>query len=190
MLSCHYEDFMTGIFTNPYLNGALKTYEKSVIVNNLIKLNTYNCSKTLWTDHIFCFQCNNGILLPKLFWPTVRKIFANSRPSALNFKKLSWSLEQFIQTVKGQNNFVNKIPFLFIFSQTNKKVVYVIKNGQMKEVLAEDISVGDLIYLEDNDMIPCDMVVLSTSQVESFQDFLIRLYMKSCIDLVEISIFH
>ena len=34
----------------------------------------------------------------------------------------------------------------------------------MKEVLAEDISVGDLIYLEDNDMIPCDMVVLSTSQ--------------------------
>ena len=44
----------------------------------------------------------------------------------------------------------------------------------MKEVLAEDISVGDLIYLEDNDMIPCDMVVLSTSQVESFQDFLIH----------------
>ena len=34
----------------------------------------------------------------------------------------------------------------------------------MKEVLAEDISVGDIVYLEDNDMIPCDMVVLSTSQ--------------------------
>ena len=60
MLSCHYEDFMAGFFTNPYLNGALKTYEKSVIVNNLIKLNTYNCSKTLWTDPIFCFQCNKG----------------------------------------------------------------------------------------------------------------------------------
>ena len=34
----------------------------------------------------------------------------------------------------------------------------------MKEILAEDISVGDIVYLEDNDMIPCDMVVLSTSQ--------------------------
>ena len=55
----------------------------------------------------------------------------------------------------------------------------MIKNGQMKEVLAEDISVGDLIYLEDNDMIPCDMVVLSTSQVESFQDFLIKLDMNA-----------
>ena len=103
-------------------------------------------------------------------------------------KSFSRSLEQFFLTV-GQNNFGNKIPFLSIFSQTNKKVVYVIKNGQMKEVLAEDISVGDLIYLEDNDMIPCDMVVLSTSQVESFQDFLIRLYMKVCIYIVEISIF-
>ena len=59
----------------------------------------------------------------------------------------------------------------------------------MKEVLAEDISVGDLIYLEDNDMIPCDMVVLSTSQVESFQDFLIKLDMKPLMHLVEIRIF-
>ena len=89
----------------------------------------------------------------------------------------------------GQNNFDTKILFLSIFSQTNKKVVYVIKNGQMKEVLAEDISVGDLIYLEDNDMIPCDMVVLSTSQVESFQDFLIKLDMKPLMHLVEIRIF-
>ena len=56
---------------------------------------------------------NNGILLPKLFWPTVRKnvLFsdwekllkfeAEGREFA-NFLRL---LEQFIQTVKGQNNF-------------------------------------------------------------------------------------
>ena len=23
-------------------------------------IHTYNCSKTLWTDHIFCFQCTKG----------------------------------------------------------------------------------------------------------------------------------
>ena len=57
----------------------------------------------------FCYQ--------KLFWPfTVLincssdlKIFANSRPSASNFKSFSQSLEQFFPTV-GQNNFGNKIP--------------------------------------------------------------------------------
>ena len=42
------------------------------------------------------------------------KNFANSRPSASNFKRFSRSLEQFFFTV-GQNNFGNKIPFLFFY---------------------------------------------------------------------------
>ena len=62
----------------------------------------------------FCYQ--------KLFWPfTVwincssdLKNFANSRPSASNFKSFSGSLEQFFLTV-GQNNFGNKIPKFFDF---------------------------------------------------------------------------
>ena len=71
-----------------------------------------NCSNLLDLRNLqeqvkkaFCYQ--------KLFWPfTARincsndlKIFANSRPSASNFKSFSRSLEQFIQTVKVQNNF-------------------------------------------------------------------------------------
>ena len=54
-----------------------------------------------------------------LFWPITvwincscyLKNFANSRPSASNFKRFSRSLEQFFLTVV-QNNFGNKIPFL------------------------------------------------------------------------------
>ena len=75
-----------------------------------------NCSNLLHLRNLqeqvkkaFCYQ--------KLFWPfTVwincssdLKIFANSWPSASNFKSFSWSLEQFFLTV-GQNNFGNKIP--------------------------------------------------------------------------------
>ena len=44
-------------------------------------------------------RVKSGILLPKLFWPTVRKNYSSDR------EKLLRSLEQFIQTVKGQNNF-------------------------------------------------------------------------------------
>ena len=54
----------------------------------------------------------NGILLPKLFWPTVRKNCSSDREKLLKFETEGWefakflrSLEQFIQTVKGQNNF-------------------------------------------------------------------------------------
>ena len=64
-------------------------------------------------------QVKNGFCYQKLFWPftvwtnysSVLKIFANSLPSALNFKSFSQSLEQSFLTV-GQNNFGNKIPFL------------------------------------------------------------------------------
>ena len=54
----------------------------------------------------------NGILLPKLFLPTVRKNCSGDRVKLLKFDAESLefanflrSLEQFIQTVKGQNNF-------------------------------------------------------------------------------------
>ena len=54
----------------------------------------------------------NGILLPKLFWPTVRKNCSSDREKLLKFEtegrkfaKFLRSQEWFIQTVKGQNNF-------------------------------------------------------------------------------------
>ena len=54
----------------------------------------------------------NGILYPKLFWPNERKIFISDQEKLLKFEtegrefaKFLRSLEQFIQTVKGQNNF-------------------------------------------------------------------------------------
>ena len=56
--------------------------------------------------------CRNGILLPKLFWPTVRKNCSGDREKFLKFEtegrefaKILRSLEQFVQTVKGQNKF-------------------------------------------------------------------------------------
>ena len=54
----------------------------------------------------------NGILLPKLFWLTVRKNCCSDQEKLLKFEaegrefaKILRALEQFIQTVKGQNNF-------------------------------------------------------------------------------------
>ena len=54
------------------------------------------------------------------------KNFANSRPSASNFKSFSRSLEKFFLTAVGQNNFGNKIPFLNIIdlSSTSTKWIH------------------------------------------------------------------
>ena len=53
-----------------------------------------------------------GILLPKLFRPTVRKNCSSDREKLLKFEAegrefatFLRSLKQFIRTVKGQNNF-------------------------------------------------------------------------------------
>ena len=53
----------------------------------------------------------NCILIPKLFLPTVRKNYSSDREKLLKFEaeseefaKILRSLEQFIRTVKGQNN--------------------------------------------------------------------------------------
>ena len=58
------------------------------------------------------YVTKNGILLPKFFLPTVRKNCSSDREKLLKieaegreFANFSRSLEQFIQTVKGQNNF-------------------------------------------------------------------------------------
>ena len=58
------------------------------------------------------YKWGNGILLPKLFWHTVRKNCSSDLEKLLKFEaegrefaKILRSLEQFIQTVKGQNNF-------------------------------------------------------------------------------------
>ena len=68
----------------------------------------------LFLENIFFVSRNigNGILLPKLFLPTERKNCSSDREKILKFKaegrefaKVLRSLEQFIQTVKGQNNF-------------------------------------------------------------------------------------
>ena len=55
---------------------------------------------------------NIDILLPKLFLPLVKKKCSSDRENLLKFEaegrefaKFLRSLEQFIQTVKGQNNF-------------------------------------------------------------------------------------
>ena len=58
------------------------------------------------------YAVNIGILLPKLFWHTVRKKCPCDPEKLLKFEaegrefaKILRSLEQFVQTVKGHNNF-------------------------------------------------------------------------------------
>ena len=75
------------------------------------RVDCQSASKGLFLGKV-TLEIKNGILLTKLFWPTVRKNCFSDREKLLKFvaegrefAKFLRSLEQFIQTVKGQNNF-------------------------------------------------------------------------------------
>ena len=68
--------------------------------------------KKCWIFEFEIGWFKNGILLPKLFWPTVGNNCSSDQETLLKFEAEGWefakflkSLEQFIQTMKGQNNF-------------------------------------------------------------------------------------
>ena len=82
------------------LTGAMHHYKQSVQM------------KPDYAAALQFILVRNGILLPKMFWPTVRKNCFSGREKLLKFEvkgqefaKFLRSLEQFIQTVKDQNNF-------------------------------------------------------------------------------------
>ena len=73
-----------------------------------------SCGNFSWRP----FVQRNRILLPKLFWPTVRKNCSSDREELLKFEaegqefaNFLRSHEKFIQTVQAQYNFWNKMLF-------------------------------------------------------------------------------
>ena len=86
------------VFNYPTTGTTLSLSKRSAKVFRILQ----NCMELL----------RNGILFPNFFWPTMRKKCSSDKEKLLKFEaegpdfvKFLRSLEQFIQTVKGQNNF-------------------------------------------------------------------------------------
>ncbi|CAK9268520.1 unnamed protein product [Sphagnum jensenii] len=48
--------------------------------------------------------------------------------------------------------------------QANERSFWVVKQGVKTQVQAQDILVGDLVWLHENDEVPCDLVLMGTSE--------------------------
>ncbi|CAN1230863.1 Phospholipid-transporting ATPase 2 [Linum perenne] len=48
--------------------------------------------------------------------------------------------------------------------KANEKEVWIVKQGLKKPIRAQDIRVGDIVWLRENDEVPCDLVLLGTSE--------------------------
>ena len=97
---------------NPLWLFGTKSFQRMSVTRQLVeKRGIYRLPDCLFFETQV--RCSNGILLPKLFSPTVRKNCSSDREPLLlkfeaegqTFAKFLRPFEQFIQTVKGQNNF-------------------------------------------------------------------------------------
>ena len=126
-VSSLYVCLYVGMFVLLRSNWKIKTHVK-IFVRNTHKfghlwahwrrVHLWNCFQLWSLVHLppqrenILYEVVFGILLPKLFWPIVRKNCSRDGEKLLKFEvegrefaKILRSLEQFIQTVKGQNNF-------------------------------------------------------------------------------------
>ena len=95
----------------PYGRISIGKLKKSFWGMCIIKSDDKNCVR--WPYNVVSELPRNGILLPKLFWPTVRRNCSSNRErKTFEIQGLSPRIcknfeitKQFIQTVKGQNNF-------------------------------------------------------------------------------------
>lgn len=50
--------------------------------------------------------------------------------------------------------------------KANEKEVWIVKHGIRKHIQAQDIHVGNIVWLRENDEVPCDLVLLGTSELQ------------------------
>ena len=97
------------IFTSFLITFCIQYLEGVFLLTLALVL--FICSRLKeYVNRIRIFR--NGIWLAKLFWLTVRKNCSSDREKLLKFETEGWefanylrSLEQFIETMKGQNSF-------------------------------------------------------------------------------------
>jgi phospholipid-translocating ATPase len=99
----------------------------------------------------------------------------------MNLYFLFIAILQLFPSITPVNPVTSWFPLAFIFSLTaakeaaddyfrykadktaNQRQYYVIRHGVKMSIESQDISVGDLIYMESNNEAPCDLVILKTS---------------------------
>ncbi|KAB2611661.1 phospholipid-transporting ATPase 2 [Pyrus ussuriensis x Pyrus communis] len=50
--------------------------------------------------------------------------------------------------------------------KANEKEVWVVRQGIKKHIKAQDIHVGNIVWLRENDEVPCDLVLIGTSEAQ------------------------
>ena len=93
------------LLSSPDKKKSQLMIKESILGTNIFSIRCYLLSFVWQIKNPNCTK--HGILFPKLFWPSVRNKNLKFEAEGREFAKFLRSIEQFIQAMKGQNNFFN-----------------------------------------------------------------------------------
>ncbi|KAI5055536.1 hypothetical protein GOP47_0029057, partial [Adiantum capillus-veneris] len=76
----------------------------------------------------------------------------------------TWGPLLFIFAVSASKEAWDDYNRYLLDKQANEKKVWIVQNGLKIQIHAEDINVGDIVWLRENEEVPCDLVLLGTSE--------------------------
>ncbi|XP_039061052.1 phospholipid-transporting ATPase 2 isoform X2 [Hibiscus syriacus] len=75
----------------------------------------------------------------------------------------TWGPLIFIFAVSASKEAWDDYNRYFSDKKANEKLVWVVRQGIRKHIQAQDIHVGNIVWLRENDEVPCDLVLIGTS---------------------------
>ncbi|KAH7285550.1 hypothetical protein KP509_33G033100 [Ceratopteris richardii] len=75
----------------------------------------------------------------------------------------TWGPLVFIFAVSASKEAWDDYKRYLVDKQANEKKVWILQNGVKTQIHAEDVHVGDIVWLRENEEVPCDLVLLGTS---------------------------
>ena len=129
MHNCTYFWVLIGLWATPYIeNCAFPLFIKWWSLRTSLKEFRFNFSLT--TEMVFCYPNCSDLLWEKIVL-VIEKNFLKFEAEGREFAKILRSLEQFIRTVKGQNNFWNRILFKLVSGSFSDLAIII----QLEEII-------------------------------------------------------
>ncbi|CAM6082124.1 unnamed protein product [Calypogeia fissa] len=140
-----------------YINDSGRT--SKVYYNNRISNTKYNLlnflPKNLW-EQFSRFMNKYFLLIACLqLWPLITPVSPVS----------TWGPLIFIFAVSASKEAWDDYSRYILDKKANERSVWVAKTGIRTRIQAQNIQVGDILWLRDRDEVPCDMVLLGTSEL-------------------------
>ncbi|CAA7402088.1 unnamed protein product [Spirodela intermedia] len=130
---------------DPYCDNRISNRKYTIL--NFLPKNLWEQFSRLMNQYFLLIACLQ-------LWPLITPV----NPAS------TWGPLIFIFSVSASKEAWDDYNRYLSDKQANEKEVWVVRDGIRKRIQAQDIHVGNIVWLRENDEVPCDLLLLGTSE--------------------------